>query len=90
MFPWAELVIDEQTYEDHDRDQWDLATGAWNDEDGRYITHSVDFEDWVNAHVTEGLRPYQDDGEVARWRLRARLGPVGAAFLLVDEHLASG
>jgi len=88
MFPWAELVVDEQTYDDHDRDQWDLDTGAWDNEGRRYITRSVDFEDWVGAHVADGLRPYQDDGEVARWRLEARLGRVGEAFLLVDQHLA--
>jgi hypothetical protein len=88
LFPWASLELDVDTYEDHDRDQWDLETGAWDNEEGRYVVHSSEFEDWLRFHVPKGLRPYEEDGEIARWRLKAQLGPVGDAFLEVDRHLA--
>ena len=88
LFPWADLVVDADTYEDHDRGEWDLETGAWDNEDGRYIVHSLDFEEWLSEHVSAGLRPYEETGEIALWRLEARLGPLGEAFLAVDRHLA--
>ncbi len=85
LLPWATFVLDEETYDEHDRNQWDLETGAWDNEDGRYITHSVDFEDWAPAYFGGGLRPHSENGEVAFWRLEARIGDVGRAFLRLDE-----
>lgn len=89
VLPWADLSLDNETYDQHDREQWDLETGAWDSEEGRYILHSVDFEDWA-ADIPSGLRPYTDNGEVARWRLEARLGKVGRAFLALDPFLSTG
>ncbi len=89
LLPWADLDLDEDTYDEHDRDQWDLETGAWDSEEGRYLLHSIDFDEWA-AQIPAGLRPYSDDGEVAFWRLEARLGVIGAAFLNLDPFLTSG
>lgn len=86
LFPWADLEVDEQTYEDADRDQWDLECGAWDSEDGDYIFHSQDFDEWRQGRGG-GLRPYGDDGEVAHWRLELSLSEVGRAFLQLDRHL---
>ena len=52
--------------------------------------HSVEFDEWRRDHIPEGLRPYTEDGEVAHWRLEARLGPIGDAFLTVNAYLAVG
>jgi hypothetical protein len=90
MFPWARLGLDEETYDDADHDQWDLETGAWDSEDGRYIVHSEDFDKRAAASNEVGLRPYGDDGEVARWRLVASLGPIGEAFLDLEPFLVDG
>jgi hypothetical protein len=90
LFPWADLVVDEELYEDHDRAQWDLETGAWDSEEGQYLLHSVDYEDWAATNVPPGLRPYDANGEVAFWRLEARLSEVGDAFLMLDGYLEDG
>lgn len=86
LFPWADLVVDEATYEDHARQQWDLECGAWDSEDGAYICHSQDFAEW-NTGRGSGLRPYDDDGEVAHWRLELTLNDVGRAFLQLNRYL---
>jgi hypothetical protein len=90
LLPWADLVVDEELYEDHDRAQWDLETGAWDNEEGRYSSHAVEYEEWAAANAPPGLRPYDDDGEVAFWRLEARLSEVGEAFLMLDGYLEDG
>ena len=51
--------------------------------------HSVDFDEWRTMNVRAGLRPYEDDGEIARWRLEARLNEIGGSFLLINEFLES-
>jgi Domain of unknown function (DUF4365) len=89
VLPWADLSLDDEAYDEHDRAQWDLETGAWDSEEGRYMLHSVDFEQWA-ADIPSGLRPYADNGEVAFWRLEARLGKVGEAFLDLDPFLSTG
>jgi Domain of unknown function (DUF4365) len=61
LFPWADLSVDEFTYEDAEE----------------IVTETPDSD----------LRPYSDDGEVARWRLELSLNRLGEAFLAVDEHL---
>ncbi len=91
LFPWADLVVSEEIYDEHDRAQWDLETGAWDAEEGRYVLHSVDYDEWAAAQDSESrLRPYTDNGEVAFWTLEARLGKIGAAFLDLDDFLTSG
>ena len=87
LLPWADLAVDPDTYDDADRARWDLETGAWDNEEGRYIVHSVDFAEWLAANVEPGLRPYEDDGEVARWRLEATLNELGESFLTLDDFL---
>jgi len=90
LFPWADLEVDQETYDDADRARWDVETGAWDSEDGRYITHSVDFEEWRAGDPEEGIRPYEEDGEIARWRLALRLNELGRAFLVLDEYAGEG
>ena len=86
QFPWAELDVDHDVYEDADRVLFELETGTWDSEDGVLLTFD-DFGDWRRRRFDEGLRPYEDDGEVARWRLEARLNTLGTAFLEVDRFL---
>jgi hypothetical protein len=87
LVPWAELAIDEDFYGEIDRGQWDLETGAWDSEEGGYVVHSVDFDEWRANHVESGIRPYEDNGEVARWQLELRLNDLGESFLVVDHYL---
>jgi Domain of unknown function (DUF4365) len=36
----------------------------------------------------QSLRPYEEDGEVARWRLEISLNEAGRAFLMLDDFLS--
>ncbi len=88
LFPWAEISLDDETYDQHDHERWDLECGVWDSEDGCYIMHTQTFEEWSQARISKGdLRPYDDDGEVAHWRLELNLNDLGRAFLLLDDHL---
>jgi hypothetical protein len=52
-----------------------------------------DEDEWPAEHGAHesGLRPYESagGGEVERWRLELVLGPLGDAFLALDEHLSA-
>lgn len=88
MFPWAEVAIDEDYYESYNRDAWEQDCGAWDNEEGKYLLYSEDFSDWAQR-LPSGLRPYDNNGEVAHWRLELSLNSLAALFFLeVDEHLA--
>lgn len=85
LFPWAIVEVDEHTYDDADEDRWREEEGIWDSEEGRYIVMEP-FEEW-QARQPTGLRPYQDDGEVAKWRLHLTLGPLGEAFLTIRDFV---
>jgi hypothetical protein len=86
LFPWAKIEVHEPTYDQADEDRWEQDEGIWDSEEGRYIVYGASFEDWRKRQPS-GLHPYEDNGEVARWRLQLTLGPVGEAFLVLHEFL---
>lgn len=86
LFPWADLTVEEETYEDHDRQRWDLECGMWDQEEGDYIGHTMNFDEWANCRA-RGLRPYCNNGEVAYWRLELTLNDLGRSFLKLNRFL---
>jgi hypothetical protein len=89
LFPWADLSVDDEFYEDHDEEAFDNACGIWDGEDKRYIGHTDDFSEW-RGELPE-LRPYEiSGGEVARYRLELVLNEVGKSFLMLDRFLETG
>jgi hypothetical protein len=88
LFPWASLSVDESTYDAADEDAWTAECGIWDSEDKRYIGHTMTFAEW-RATQPDGLRPYNEDGEIAYWRLELELNDLGRAFVTVDEYLSS-
>jgi len=63
LLPWADLHIDDDLYESHDEDLYELETGSWDAEDGKYITDG-DFAGWRQARFKGGLRPYGEFPQV--------------------------
>jgi hypothetical protein len=88
LFSWADLSIDDEFYEKYDRDQYDLECGAWDNEDHRYILYTEDYGDWRSQFAS--IRPYECDGEVAKFRLELQLNKVGKAFLDIEDYLLRG
>lgn len=89
LFPWADLAVDEDFYHDYDVAEWTLECGIWDSEDQMYF-YGEGFEEWQAARTLPRLRPYENDGEVASWRLELTLSEAGRAFLTLDGHLRQG
>jgi hypothetical protein len=81
LFPWADVTVHEETYDAAQYEQYESECVIWDEE--KYFTES--FEDWNAGRETDGLRPYDDNGEVAWWRLEITLNDLGQAFLLIDQ-----
>lgn len=88
LFPWADMSIDEEFYEEYDEAQFDLECGVWDGEEGEYVFHTEDFNNWRSRFSC--VRPYECDGEVARFRLELRLSKIGVAFLDIEDYLIHG
>jgi hypothetical protein len=89
LFPWADVSVDEEFYENYDSDDYDFECGVWDNEDGCYIMHTQTFEKWRSELMP--IRPYEvSSGEVARFRLRLTLSDIGKSFLELDSYLSNG
>ena len=64
----------------------ELECGVWDSEEGGYIMHTKSFSEWFEPGPS-GLRPYDEDGEVAHWRLELTLNDIGRAFLQLNRYL---
>jgi hypothetical protein len=91
LFPWADLSIDHDYYEEHDRERFDSECGIRLDDD--HVWHDQTFAKWrAEQGSTEELRPYGESGggELAHWRLLADLNELGRGFLVVEHYLRNG
>jgi hypothetical protein len=86
LFPWADLAVDEETYEEALRDEYQLECGIWDKEDARYY-YTADYSGWLSGQLTAGLRPYEVGAEVAHWKVALQLNDLGRAFLALDDLL---
>jgi hypothetical protein len=85
LFPWAEVGLHEETYDDADWDHYEIDCVRIDKEGDRIITES--YEDWRDGRLSRGLRPYAiKSDEVALWRLELSLNDLGMAFLRVDDY----
>jgi hypothetical protein len=89
LFPWADLSVDEATYEEGAEGEYEAECGVWDPEDQRYYYRQT-FEAWRSSRQPAILYPYEEDGEIARWRLQFALGHLGKAFLALDALLEEG
>lgn len=85
LFPWAEISVDEEFYDDFDEEQFCLENASYDDEDGKWLYCEEDLEYY--KHGLPKIRPYQDDGEAAYYRLILELNELGKAFLTLDGYL---
>jgi hypothetical protein len=83
LFPWSEPRIDESYYESCDAARFDEEEGIWDSEEQRQV-HFESFSEWARRHLPDGLRPYSEDGEVARWRIVLHVNPISLAHDLAS------
>lgn len=82
LFPWAEVDLHEETYDEADHDQWEEECVVY-DEGDRLEMES--FADWTSTRPRE-LRPFANGaGEVDYWRMELSLNELGRSFMIVDE-----
>lgn len=88
LFPWADISVDDEFYEEYDEQEFLLNYGVWDKEEGKYHTIG-DWEEWKNS--LPKIRPYDVfSGEVATYRLVLNLNDIGKAFLKIDSYLRKG
>lgn len=86
LFPWATIEVDEDYYEQPERDQFELDHGVWDSEDKEYFIDEDDYNEWKSR--LPKIRPYGNSmGEVDQYRLLLRLNDLGAAFATVSAYL---
>ena len=89
LFPWANLKVDPEKYEEYDEDAYNDACGTWDSEDGCYIMHTKSYKDWFDGMAQ--IRPYDvAAGEVALFQLELELNEIGKAYLSLEKYLTTG
>lgn len=89
LFPWANLNIDTELYDQYDEELFDEQCGIWDSEDSQYILHTEDYEEWQSEMAD--VRPYTvSSGEVALFQLELTLNDIGNAFLALEPFLIRG
>jgi len=87
FLPWADFQMDIEAHREGSIGQWDADCYiAYDKEEGRAI-HGMSFEEWYNE--PEEIVPYQEDGEVATYRLQLELNDLGRSFMEIDGFLTN-
>jgi hypothetical protein len=88
LVPWADIAVDEATYDEAEEDPWTQEEGFYDEEQGRTIIVGHNVSSWREARGFVGLRPYEVAAdEVARWRLELTLNDLGRGRLAIDRYL---
>ena len=86
FIPWANFEMDIDTHREGGISQWDAECYmTYDKEDGRAI-HGQSFESWYSE--PDGIVPYQEDGEIASYRLQLSLNEIGISFIEIDGFLS--
>lgn len=84
-FPWADLHLNEQVYDEADHDLWESEAVKY-DEGDRIVLES--FEDWALGNGLGELRPYGNSaGEVDHWSIELTLNDLGRGMLAIEEFV---
>ncbi|WP_182142375.1 DUF4365 domain-containing protein [Schaalia sp. JY-X169] len=86
LFPWADTVLHEETYDEADHEAWEAECVYCDREGDRFVSEA--FEEWMIGRGGDGrLRPYSNSvNEVDHWRLELVLNDLGRGFLEVDRY----
>ena len=86
LFPWADVEIDEEFYDEYDRQTFSENFGIYDKEDDIYHYDDEDYLEWKNR--LPKIRPYENiAGEVDYYRVKLNINEIGTIFLKLDEYL---
>ena len=87
LFPWATFSVDEDFYDEHDRNLWRDLHCYYDKEDNEWINVGDTFEEFRSK-----LKPIRGVlaacGEVSEYMLVLGLNDLGSSFLLVNEFVS--
>jgi hypothetical protein len=89
LFPWADLELDDEYYEDDDRQDFLDNYGIWDSEDKKYIDTIITFAEYL-----ESLPPVRSismgGGEVEFYRFVMKINSLGKSYLKLNDFLEFG
>jgi hypothetical protein len=86
LFPWADITIDHDFYEEFDNEDYELENGYYDKEEDKYVTDYSYYEDYLES--LPSIRPYiVESGELAKYRLVLTLNDLGNSFLNINDHI---
>jgi hypothetical protein len=89
LFPWASFDVDEEYYEENDKEDFMANYGIWDSEDKCYIGASEDYNEMRD--LLPKIRGIEGgSGEIINYRLIFNLNDLGESFLTVDHYLNYG
>ena len=85
LFPWATFETDEGAFQEDREALWRAENCAWYDNE----TGEEHYLDPVpnSFGSPEGVVPVSSNGETDNYRVILSLNELGAAFILLDDHL---
>lgn len=91
FFPWADVSEDEEVYEEAVTERWIEDHGFWDSEAGEYVYDHTHLAEYLEnrreyGHYSE-LEPYDETGEIAKYRLELTLNSIGTGFLAVAGYI---
>ena len=86
LFPWAKFTIDEEFYENSDRELWRDLNCHYDDEEDEWIVVGEPFEEFRKS--LDPMRSIVYSGEVAEFMFVLSLNELGRSFLCVDQFVA--
>lgn len=87
LFPWADISVDEEFYEQYDEENFKLLYASYDPEEDEYIYDEDYFKEYKED--LPSIRAYEDCGEMAKYRLLLDLNELGKSFIIVDEYLSN-
>lgn len=89
LYPWADISVDEEYYDDYDNDTFLENYGIWDPESKEYIGSSIDYQEY--AMNLPKIRPMETgSGEIHHYRLELTLNNLGQSFIEMNSFLEKG
>ena len=86
FIPWAGYEMDIESHREASESQWSAECYITYDKEDSQTMYSQSFESWYKE--PDGIVPYQNDGEIASYRLLLSLNDIGKAFIKIDGFLS--
>ena len=84
FIPWADFEMDVEAHREASISQWDAECYMTYDKEEGQAIHGQSFESWYCE--PDGIVPYQEDGEIASYRLQLSLNEIGRSFIEISKN----